>query len=329
MVLKDAINMRDCGTVPGCKHDHDDHNESHLEHDGNRENYPEESYSGDYYVGDYHEGGYYGEEYEEASDSEDHEGVQTVDIDAITEVSEVLHKSQATKTAYEECPITTADTYYDPPQFLAASQPICGSAACCTFWPMVWPVLTWSKLSIDPVTVGTEIIVIDKEQGITTTTTEVISKGIVATLNGDVTTFDPTMWLNDGTFDGGLNVPTRSTVVTDVYSNIHTIQFPSAFVNLTKELDWYGSIPIVSANATSCYQNTRSAPRVSSPTFVSTPKMTADPTDPKGLFYSFIGHAGQQVPGGSSSICDPNAASTMLQSWQPTDLIVSVYASCL
>ncbi|GIZ47360.1 hypothetical protein CKM354_001045300 [Cercospora kikuchii] len=232
--------------------------------------------------------------------------------------------------------------------FLTAAD--CGSAACCTFTPLTHYIVTWQRYEIEPVTVGAEVVVIDTEQGLTSTSTEVITTGIVLTLNGEKTTLNPNLWVKDGTFDGGSDVPTRSTIVTDAYDSSYTIKYPTPYVELEKYLYWYGSIPIVSAGATSCLQQ-RSNPysrgagwSVPSPTFVSTPEMTADPTDPKGLFYILKGNAGgpgQQIPGANFGIssgkgpdigkltCGGALATELLESWRPTELVISVYSSCL
>ncbi|KAK4635525.1 hypothetical protein CLAFUR4_01817 [Fulvia fulva] len=92
----------------------------------------------------------------------------------------------------ETCPFTTATTYYQPydkddgifqetgfSNFLTTSATRCGSAACCTFTPLTQFVVTWSEVTKQPVAVGPEVVVIDTVRGVTTTTTEVVTKGIL------------------------------------------------------------------------------------------------------------------------------------------------------
>lgn len=96
--------------------------------------------------------------------------------------------------------------------------------------------------------------------------------------------------------------------------------YPSAYVLLETEMWWQGSIPIVTAGTTRCLRNHGSNSPISKPTSVSTPQMTADPTDPKGLFYELVGYGNWQMKCG--------AAADVAQSWHPEDLLVSVYSSC-
>ncbi|SMY29119.1 unnamed protein product [Zymoseptoria tritici ST99CH_1A5] len=234
----------------------------------------------------------------------------------------------STRYVNASCPLGSG---YEWPTFLTTTATSCGAKPCCTFQPLVAFEYTWQSVSKQPVTVGTEVVIIDTALGITTTTTEIITTGIVVTLPGEPTptTLDPSQWLSGGAFDPGYDVPTRSTVLTDSFDNVQTIRYPSGYVDMEAELRWYGSIPIVSAGTTSCYQNTGSLSSIASPTYISTETQTVDPEDPKGIFYSYGATKGLQMPGASGGSCGGVYATQLLQSWNPTDLVVSVYSSCL
>ncbi|KJX97706.1 hypothetical protein TI39_contig469g00008 [Zymoseptoria brevis] len=235
----------------------------------------------------------------------------------------------STRYMNASCPLGSG--YKWPPTFLTATATSCGAKPCCTFQPIVAYEYTWQSVSKQPVTVGTEVVIIDTALGITTTTTEIITTGIVVTLPGEPTptTLDPSQWLSNGGFDPGYDVPTRSTILTDSFDNVQTIRYPSGYVDMEAELRWYGSIPIVSAGTTSCYQNTAKLSSIASPTYISTQTQTVDPEDPKGIFYSYGATKGLQMPGASGGSCGGVYATQLLQSWNPTDLVVSVYSSCL
>ncbi|PPJ53774.1 hypothetical protein CBER1_04548 [Cercospora berteroae] len=239
------------------------------------------------------------------------------------------------------CPFLVNSTTYDYDRFLTKAATDCGSVACCRFKPLTHNIMTWKKMDIAPVTVGVEVFIIDQEQDMTLTATEIITTAIVATFLGGVTTLDPSLWIKDGTFDGGYDVPTTSTTTTDRYNSTYTVKYPSVFVDLEIDMEWYGSLPIVSAGVTTCLQNDLTRSPVPSPTYVSTPEMTVDPTEPKGIFYTLVGNNGipdQQVPAADwgfgfdnrriGNTCGGDLAKELYNSWQPTEPLISIYSTC-
>ncbi|CAK1366283.1 unnamed protein product [Cercospora beticola] len=122
------------------------------------------------------------------------------------------------------CPITRADWPYGDHDFLPPSASGCGPVACRTFTPLTNLVMTWTKIdTIHPVTVGAEVVIIDRERNLTSTSTEIITTAIVVDMGGRETTLDPSLWNNNGTFDIS-NVPTKTTTQIDHWGTVHTIK---------------------------------------------------------------------------------------------------------
>ncbi|WPB06392.1 uncharacterized protein RHO25_011049 [Cercospora beticola] len=103
--------------------------------------------------------------------------------------------------------------------------------------------MTWTKIdTIHPVTVGAEVVIIDRERNLTSTSTEIITTAIVVDMGGRETTLDPSLWNNNGTFEIS-NVPTKTTTQIDHWGTVHTM-----FVSLhAKALD-YSSLTILENN---------------------------------------------------------------------------------